>query len=126
MVSAGRHFEPGQAGQFHLRAQPQQRSRRDGLYPPEIQRVADEQVPRITPAAAQPDAAGEPVEQPAYGPRGRKGLPPRLTSDAFDDPPQCRRRSADGTDARVHIERAARPRRVAGKRVAGSAGRRGR
>src|SRR2546430_4284533 len=81
MVSADRHFEPGQAGQLHLRAQPQQRSWRDGLHPPEIQRVADEQVPRITPSAPQPDAAGEPVEQPAYCPCGREGVPPGLTTE---------------------------------------------
>src|SRR6185437_54550 len=98
----------------------QQRSWRDGLYPPEIQRVAGEQVPRITSSAAQPDAAGEPVEQPAHGPRGREGIPPGLTADALDDSPQCRRRGADGTDARVHVERAAGPRRVTGKRVARS------
>jgi hypothetical protein len=46
--------------------------------------------------------------------------------DALDNPPQCRGRSADDTDACVHVERAAGPRRVAGQRVAGSAGRSGR
>ena len=82
MVLADRHFEPGEARQFHLRAQPQQRSWCDGLYPPEIQRVTDAQVPRITPAAAQPDAAGEPVEQPAYGPCSRERSHPNRPSGA--------------------------------------------
>ena len=41
MVPADRQLEPGQAGQFHLRAHPQQRSGRDCLYPPEVQRVTD-------------------------------------------------------------------------------------
>src|SRR5438034_9677078 len=50
MVSADRQFEPRQAGQLHLRAQPQPRSRRDCLYPPEIQRVAGDQEPRLTPS----------------------------------------------------------------------------
>jgi hypothetical protein len=103
MVSADRHFEPRQAGQLHLRSQPQQRSPRDGFYPPEIQRVADEQVARITPSAAEPDTAGEPVEQPAYCPCGGEGIPPGLTADALDNPPQCRRRSADNTDACVYV-----------------------
>src|SRR5436190_147799 len=64
MVPANCQLEPGQARQPHLRAQPQQRSRRDGLYAPEIQRVADEQVSRITPSAPQPDAAGDRSSSP--------------------------------------------------------------
>ena len=92
IVSADRHFEPGEAGELHLGAQPQQRSWRDGLYPPEIHRVAGEQVPRVTSSAAQPDAAGEPIEQPAYGPRGGEGIPSGLTADALDDTvPRARR-----------------------------------
>src|SRR5260370_2509132 len=94
-------LEPGQTGQLHLRTQPQQRSLRDGLYPPEIQRVADEQVPRITAPAAQPDTASEPVEEPADCPRGRERIPPGLTADALDNAPQSRRRPAHNTAARV-------------------------
>src|ERR1700744_996983 len=101
MVSADRHFEPGPAGQLHLGSQPQQRSWRDGLYPPEIQCVADEQMAWITSSAPQPDAAGQPVEQPAYGPCCREGIPAGLTADALDNPPQGRGRSPDDTDPRV-------------------------
>ena len=64
VVAAGRQLEPGEAGQLHLRAQAQQRTRGDRLHPPEVERVADQEAARVAAAAAQPDAAGQPVEQP--------------------------------------------------------------
>src|SRR5271166_1069922 len=52
IVLAHRQLQPGQARQLHLRTQPQQSSRLDRLYPPEIQGVTGEQMPGVAAAAA--------------------------------------------------------------------------
>ena len=64
VVGLDAQLQPGQAGQPHLGPQPQQPPGLDLLDPPEVQRLADVQPVRVAPAAAQADAADEPVEQP--------------------------------------------------------------
>ena len=87
-------------------------SRLDHLDPPEIQGVAHEQMPGVAAAAAQPDPAGQPVEQPADGPgepgrnttRSRRRCPRSLATA-----PRARHRT--DAVARVDVQRSASPRR---------------
>ena len=66
-------LEPGQPGQPHLGAQPQQLARVALLDPPEVDGLADVDPVRVPPTAPQPDPADEPVEQAADPPGQREG-----------------------------------------------------
>ena len=56
----------------------------EALHPPEVDGVADAQVDGIAPAAAQPDATPEGVEQSTERPEPVGGVPPGPSADASD------------------------------------------
>jgi len=96
-------------------------ARDDLLDTPEVDGVVDEQMTLDAPAAAQPRATDDAVEQPPHLPRERPRVPAALPADGLDDPPQRLRGGIDRHPPFVDVQRAARPVRVARQRVARSA-----
>src|SRR5258708_29299995 len=77
-VSLRVHLElqPQASRYLHLGREPQQTARLEPFDPPEIDSVAGAQVDRAAPAAAQPYAAPQRVEQSAVSPEEIRAVPP--------------------------------------------------
>ena len=93
-----RQLQPGQAGQLHLRAQPQQRPGSIVLDPPEVQGVADRAAAAGRGgrgAARRRRRAGR--ASPRTAQASGKEYQPLLAADALDHPPQRRGRGVART-----------------------------
>ena len=88
-------LEPGPARHLHLGAQAQQPLRLDRLDPPEVECVAGAQVDRVAPAAAQADAADQPVEHAAQTPGPVHVEPAAFAAQAGEGAEDLLRRRGD-------------------------------
>lgn len=99
-AAAGRtvdpQIQPGDAGQAHLRPQPEQLAPAHLLDPPEVERFAGGQPVRVAADTAPADAADRPVHGAPDAPGDLGRIPAARAADAFDDPPQRRRQAATG------------------------------
>src|SRR5688572_16020778 len=81
-------LQPGEPRHLHLRAEPEELLVVGGLHPPEVEGIADDEVPLVPTAASQPRTTDQAVHQAAHPPREPPRVPTVASTDALDDRPE--------------------------------------